>query len=180
MKTLTCKNLEDFVDNYQDILSQIDDKSVCLFDIDNVLYDSYLSLDFLLQRISKSKVKAINTLLKNNCSAWVFTDRHYIFLRLYLFHIKKIFRKKRNEIVFYNAQTGLDLKDSLYCPKRAIIYNTKKPDIYSEIILKSAWENFDKIFYFAGQDVPWEFRDKKLVQSLENNINLDKLIFIIV
>lgn len=125
------------------------------------------------------KKKALKQILKTGCACWIFTDRPKVLMNPIIGYFKDELRKPRTNIYIFDSIHDIHYNTKNYYPQRTIIYNAHKPSILAEITLKSALINFDKVYYFASQDLPWIYKDEKLLKRLEKyKLNLHKLTFI--
>lgn len=181
-KEIKTKSLEEFIEKNSDLVKSFDFNTLLIFDIDGVFFNSIFSIDFIIEKVSREKIAAYEKIVKRNAElkqkphTWIFTSRPSILK--YFRYLKQLKNGLRPESEFFNdAQQFIDKKLELK-NKDFIMFGASKTKEEGINVIKIALRKFDKIFYFAAQDVPWMFPDKELIDNLEEDGHIEKLTFI--
>ncbi len=165
-KILSATTLEEASVKYKDIWESITThRDICLFDIDGVFFERFISLRFLLFKMSKSKLEAAKKIV-NHGSRWIFTDRPWILMIPILNQLKNVFQINEQNHTFDN-HTNFNSKIEEYSPFYSIIYHASKRTKLAEETIKKTCQNFDRVFYFASQDLPTHYEDLELLERIE-------------
>lgn len=179
---LTTKSLEDFLYQNSSFISDIDNSTLCIFDIDGVFFPGLLTKETITETISRSKLMTFKKIIKLNCNVlkrpviWVFTSRPYL-LKIFPYFRQLQKCLKPNLHVFKDSQEFLDTKINLK-NNNLIIFNAQKTKEQGINTVKVGLRDFKKVFYFASQDFPWTYPDRLLLDKLSNDYQIEKLTFV--
>lgn len=150
-----------------------------IFDIDGVFFEGFTDIRTYTSVISGSKLSALKSIAKLNTDIWVFSDRDKFGIwGSYKSQFEEIIRNKtKDPFAFVSSENFIKRYDFSF-HRSGLIMKAGKPGIFSQNVLKIALMNYNNIFYFAGQDVPWTFRDEELLKSLNNKNDTTKIRFI--
>jgi hypothetical protein len=158
--------LEDASEKYMDIWKTLEsNKDLCLFDIDGVFFERLFSIPSLTFRIPNKKLEAAKKIV-NMGARWVFTDRPRILLSPIRNQLRNVFGNKDGTEIFDN-HLDFNSKIQKYSPIYPIIYNASKRTKHAEETIIRACQNFDRVFYFASQDLPTHYEDLELLERIE-------------
>lgn len=173
-KILSALTLEDASEKYMDIWKTLEsNKDLCLFDIDGVFFERLFSIPSLTFRIPNKKLEAAKKIV-NMGARWVFTDRPKILLSPIRNQLRNVFGNKDGTEIFDN-HLDFNSKIQKYSPIYPIIYNASKRTKHAEDTIIRACQNFDRVFYFASQDLPTHYEDLELLERIEKE-NLTALV----
>lgn len=165
-KILSALTLEDASEKYMDIWKTLEsNKDLCLFDIDGVFFERLFSIPSLTFRIPNKKLEAAKKIV-NMGARWVFTDRPRILLNPIRNQLRNVFGNKDGTEIFDN-HLDFNIKIQKYSPIYPIIYNASKRTKHAEDTIIRACQNFDRVFYFASQDLPTHYEDLELLERIE-------------
>ncbi|MCA9382658.1 hypothetical protein KC660_04615, partial [Candidatus Dojkabacteria bacterium] len=109
---------------------------------------------------------------------WIFTDRNRFGYRgPYRNQLRRVITHPDSDLKvrrFRNSEAFIK-KFDFTKDRRALIFNAQKTSIYAEHVLKIADMNYERIIYFAGQDVPFIFRDENILKKLSKEEDTSKI-----
>lgn len=166
-KILSASTLEEAYSKYIEIWSTLTThRDLCVFDIDGVFFERFISVSSFTFKIKKEKLEFAKKIV-GNASRWVFTDRPKILLNPIKEQLKSVFQLNDQNHTFDN-HSDFNTKIEKYSPFYAIIYHASKRTRHAEETIKKTCLNFDRVFYFASQDLPLRYEDLDLLERIES------------
>lgn len=171
MQTLKYNNLAEFCKSEN--MESLNDEALCIIDIDGIFFGGLTDPHFWFSNIKKEYLDELAKIVEKNTNIWIFTDRN-------LFGFWGPYKKQLLDTLSENgtipvkkykgSKAFLSKADKL---NRALILSAQKPGKESIRVVEKGLAKFSKVFYLAAQDLPLEYRDKDLVESLKDDtINL--------
>ena len=165
MKTLSFKKLHDFCESEE--FKILNEKSLCILDIDGIFFEGLTDPHFWFSNIKKEYLEELEKIEKTKSNIWIFTDRN-------LFGFWGPYKKQLLDVLSENGRINVrkfkgskEFLDKAKELDKALIINAKKPGEESQKVLIKGLENFEEVFYFASQDIPFKYDDKTLVEKLK-------------
>lgn len=150
-----------------------------IFDIDGVFFEGFRDIRTYTSIVSNSKLSALKSIAKFNTDIWIFTDRdRFGYWGQYKSQFQEIIRTKTDNPFAFDSSEEFIKQYDFSIHRSGLIMKAGKPGIFSQSVIKIALMNYNNIFYFAGKDLPWTFRDEELIKSLSKKNDTTKIRFI--
>lgn len=152
--------------------------SLCVFDIDGVFFGGLDDIHTFTSNIPSPELEAMQKIATTDSAIWIFTDRNrFGYWGRYRNQLRKVIAHPDSDLKvrrFRNSEAFIK-KFDFTKDRRALIFNAQKTSIYAEHVLKIADMNYERIIYFAGQDVPFIFRDESILKKLSKEEDTSKI-----
>lgn len=165
MQNFQFKNLHEFCASKQ--FQKLDENTLCIMDIDGVLFDGLTDPHFWFSNIKKEYLDELKKIVETKTALWIFTDRN-------LFGFWGPYKKQLMDTLSENGtinvrryKSSKDFLKKAQDLKKALIINAQKPGEESKAVVGKGLANFSSVIYIAAQDIPRVYDDKELVEKIK-------------